>query len=435
MQQSPITAFFKKDPGSSGSRSEDQRPDSDRQGRRPGPYHSRGGSSTPSTRGQHRGGKSARNRELKKVAQETKDVLPAALKSLPGFGADVSAVYDLDALAPLDPADCPGYVLPAGDEDAGSTGTRIRVLDQDSLDAAIELQPAYKAQRHLSTLPAATSGPYDSEREASSSTEDDEMDLDGHPVAQPQPQPTAPSWDLSARPPQKAEPAKLSQKTTASKPTPKAKTYTIPPFSRLTPSPVLVLNLASERHPGGGWQTGAMAQEESLCYRSSLYRSLHRAFYPLPSLSVIYTPSVLIIRAATTAGHTLYPDKALDLPVASVLSVAALRHPTLTADGARFADPAQHAETKRKIRVSLRLAARMGHGRLVLGALGCGVFANPPTDVAQCFLQVFCEPEFQGGWWEDVVFAVMDNKSGGESGKDGRGNYGHFHRALHGRVV
>lgn len=379
--------------------------------------------------------------ELKKIARETKDVLPAMLKSLPGFGVEVSAVYGLNSLAPLDPADCPRHVLPSGDEDAGKAGTRIRVLDKDSFDAAIELQPNYTAKGHLSNLPPATSSADDSEPEASpaaeDASEDDEMDLDGLPVAQPQPATAPPSWDLSARP-LTTTPATAPQKTASPKPTPSAAPYTIPPFSRLAPSPVLVLNLASERHAGGGWQNGAMAQEESLCYRSSLYRSLRHRFYPLPSLRAIYTPSVLIIRAASTAGHTLYTDPVPDLPVTSVLSVAALRRPDLVADTHgvdAFADPDQRAETKRKIRLSLRVAARQGHAKLVLGALGCGVFANPPADVARCFLEVFCEAEFQGGWWEDVVFAVMDSKSGAEGGKDGSGNFGRFYRVLHGKVV
>ncbi|KAF3053465.1 hypothetical protein E8E11_009134 [Didymella keratinophila] len=445
MQQSSITGFFKKAPGPNGSRRDEQRASNDRQERRPGPYRSRASSSTPSTRGQHRGGKSPRNMELKKIAQETKDVLPAILKSLPGFGVDVSAVYDLSDLAPLDPADCPGHVLPSGDEDAGQVGARIRVLDKDSFDAAIELQPDYKAKGHLSNLAPATFSADDSEPEASpaaddNSNEDDEMDLDGLPVTQPRSQlpPQAPSWDLSARPPLTTSPAKPFQKTNPPKPTPTTKSYTIHPFSRLTSSPVLVLNLASERHAGGGWQNGAMAQEESLCYRSSLYRSLRRRFYPLPSLSVIYTPSVVIIRSASSDGHALYKEQAGDLPVASVLSVAAMRHPDVTTSTDRtekFSNAGQRAETKRKIRISLRVAARQGHRRLVLGALGCGVFANPHSDVAACFLEVLSEREFQGGWWEDVVFAVLDNKSGGEGGKDGKGNFGAFYRVLHGKVV
>lgn len=209
---------------------------------------------------------------------------------------------------------------------------------------------------------------------------------------------------------------------------------------------VIVLNLASERSPGGGWQKGALAQEECLCYRSSLYLSLDPSFYPIPSLSAIYTPNVLLIRSSMANGHSLFPTTQLDspstLPAVSVVSVAALRKPSLSDDvddnnNRTFKHPGARATTKRKIRLVLRLAAQNKHTKLVLGALGCGVFANPPHEVANCFAEVFDEPEFQGGWWEEVVFAVLDNvKSGsGEGGKDGKGNFGVFYRVLDGKEV
>lgn len=354
--------------------------------------------------------------ELRKTAQETKDVLPAVLKSLPGFGADISSIHDLSGTALVDANDCPGFVLPTSDKDAGKAGTRIHVVDKDSFDAAIELQPNYNARLHLSNLTVtAATGSAASVLGDPSTPDSEEMDLDGLPMHQHQPHKQP--WDLS---------------TPAPNPAPQPPALTT---SQTTPQPVLVLNLASDRHAGGGWQTGAMAQEEALCYRSSLYLSLHKTYYPLPSLSCIYTPSVLLIRSATSAGHTLYNAPAPDLPVASVLSVAALRHPGLTDDSTRFKNAGQRAETKRKIRVCLRVAARMHHRKLVLGALGCGVFGNPPGEVARCFLEVLRETEFQGGWWESVVFAVMDNARDGKGGKNGEGNFGQFFRVLDGEVV
>ena len=43
----------------------------------------------------------------------------------------------------------------------------------------------------------------------------------------------------------------------------------------------MCLNLASEFAPGGGWLKGAMAQEESIFYRSTYCVSLKREFYPI----------------------------------------------------------------------------------------------------------------------------------------------------------
>ncbi|KAF4344130.1 mitochondrial chaperone BCS1 [Fusarium beomiforme] len=188
---------------------------------------------------------------------------------------------------------------------------------------------------------------------------------------------------------------------------------------------VAVLNMASHVSPGGGWLKGARAQEEALCYRSSLYLSLHRRYYPWRQRMGIYTPDVVIIRSDQETGHKLLmPNiQAQKLPVVSVLSIAALRTPPVrnitlnTAKGpvssTTYANPADRSLTKLKMRLCLRMAARRNHGLLVLGALGCGAFRNPPKEVARCWLEVLREPEFQGGWWEEIWFAVYDRRGEG----------------------
>jgi uncharacterized protein (TIGR02452 family) len=330
---------------------------------------------------------------LKSIADETKAELPNILSKLPSFDAMDSSVHDLKDLSSLTSQDCPGYVLPESDDDAGVKGTRIKVFDMDTFDAAIKINPRYTAQIHMDTSQPFTTN--------SSSKEEDQDQVMN---------------DAS-------QGNTTSPTTTSNHPR--------------QPKPVAVLNLASERSAGGGWQNGALAQEEALCYRSSLYLSLHKSYYPLPSLSAIYSPSVLVIRDAMSRGHNLLTPRqqAADLPVTAVISVAALRHPALTDDKKHFKNEGQRAETKRKIRLTLRIAASQGHTKLVLGALGCGVFGNPPKEVAECFLEVLREKEFQGGWWEEVVFAILDNVKGEQGGKDGIGNYGEFWRVLDGQVV
>lgn len=185
---------------------------------------------------------------------------------------------------------------------------------------------------------------------------------------------------------------------------------------------VAVLNMASHSHPGGGWLKGAMAQEEALCYRSSLALSLHKRYYPWKQRMAIHTPDCVVIRGDVPSGHHLLVPhvKEADLPVVSVLSVAALRCPQLGKqtfpDGKEreiFKNPKDRSLTKDKMRLCLRMAAYRRHRLLVLGALGCGAFRNPKREVADCWLEVLQEQEFQGGWWEGIWFAVYDVKNEG----------------------
>ncbi|KAK1990957.1 hypothetical protein LX36DRAFT_375425 [Colletotrichum falcatum] len=182
---------------------------------------------------------------------------------------------------------------------------------------------------------------------------------------------------------------------------------------------VAVLNMASDIHPGGGWLKGAVAQEEAMCYRSSLYLSLHARYYPLKRRGGVYTPDVVVVRGDMAGGHRLLvPDGVAyaDLPVVSVLSVAAIRRPEVVRrrqDAYVFARAADRELTKEKMRLCLRMAASRGHSLLVLGALGCGAFRNPPEEIAACWLEVLGEAEFGGGWWREVWFAVYDRKNEG----------------------
>ena len=116
----------------------------------------------------------------------------------------------------------------------------------------------------------------------------------------------------------------------------------------------------------------------------------------------------------------------------SVVSVAAVCRPDLLvvqADGGseRYAHGADARLMQEKMRTVLRVAAGNGHGQIVLGAFGCGAFGNPGEEVAGMWKGVLLEREFEGGLWDDVVFAVLDN--------DGRGNFDLFRERLEGVAV
>lgn len=198
---------------------------------------------------------------------------------------------------------------------------------------------------------------------------------------------------------------------------------------------ILVLNMANAQHGGGGWLKGALAQEEAICYRSSLSFTLKRRYYPIPDFGGIYSPSVLVMRESLAGGHHLLDlSDPASLPVVSVVSVAAVRDPDVIGgqgEAGRYKYGKVRLVMKEKMRVVLRIAAGMGHRSLVLGALGCGAFGNPRGEVVMCWKEVLTEREFSGGWWKEVVFAVMEE--GGQ--KDGEGNYGVFWRELDGLEI
>ncbi|KAF2266186.1 hypothetical protein CC78DRAFT_492301 [Lojkania enalia] len=332
--------------------------------------------------------RNALRQSLRLVALETRSILPDIMSQLPNFDITTSSAHSLENLSPLDPHNCPRFKLPEGDEEVGRKGTRMRVYDQDNFDAALQLQ--------LNTTVSSVSFP-------DSISPNDKLKLE-----------ETPATDSSANPKLNSSPA-----------------------SSANVKPVAVLNLASEMRPGGGWLNGALAQEEALCYRSSLSLSLHPEYYPIPPLSALYSPSVVIIRSSMSDGHTLlWPEKSVEeLDVVSVITLAALRRPMVNREG-KYVKEEDRRIMKSKMRAILRVAVHQGHTKVVLGALGCGAFGNPSQEVANCFLEIFGEEEFQGGWWEEVVFAVLDNAGLGQArGKEGVGNFGVFYRALDGVVV
>ncbi len=178
-----------------------------------------------------------------------------------------------------------------------------------------------------------------------------------------------------------------------------------------------VLNMASRRNPGGGVTTGAGAQEETLFRRTNLFRSLYQFApyaeqygikrsphqYPLDrNFGGVYTPDAIYFRASEQKGYAL-----LDNPVClSFITVAGMNRPDLTEYG-MIAD--HHVEPiKNKMRTIFRIGLLHGHDSLVLGALGCGAFRNPPYHVARLFHEVMEEPEFKNRY-RKIVFAILDD--------------------------
>ncbi|GAA4585233.1 TIGR02452 family protein [Planotetraspora phitsanulokensis] len=170
------------------------------------------------------------------------------------------------------------------------------------------------------------------------------------------------------------------------------------------------LVFASAKNPGGGFLTGAQAQEESLARASALYACLtavpqfyayHRAQGDLRySDRVIYSPGVPVFR----------DDKGrmLDEPYrVAFLTAAAPNAGVIARNQPHLAGSIPAALWERTVRV-LDVAEAHGHRRLVLGAWGCGVFGNDPRLIADTFARALATRNR----FDYVRFAVLDRQPG-----------------------
>ncbi|XZE54583.1 TIGR02452 family protein [Planctomycetaceae bacterium SH139] len=163
----------------------------------------------------------------------------------------------------------------------------------------------------------------------------------------------------------------------------------------------LSLNFANGISPGGGFLTGATAQEESLCRLSSLYWTLlsdpmylYHSYLHMQDSSdwAILSPQVPFFR---------------DDSLVALDQLIRLDWLTCAAPVAGRAEFAKAAELlKKRIHRVLAIATAYGYTTLVLGAWGCGAFGNDPQRTAEDFLEALGE-QFAGSF-SDVVFAITD---------------------------
>lgn len=171
--------------------------------------------------------------------------------------------------------------------------------------------------------------------------------------------------------------------------------------------PVAALNFASATSPGGGFLTGARAQEESIARASGLFHLLegrsmydyHRSrWQPLYSDYVIYSPDVPVLR--TDSGELLeQPWMMTILTSPAVNGNELIRH-------AFDRIPEVPAVMTRRTAKVLAVAAHHGVRRLILGAWGCGAFGLDPSMMAGIFRDALSGP-FRG-CFDEIVFAITD---------------------------
>ncbi len=184
---------------------------------------------------------------------------------------------------------------------------------------------------------------------------------------------------------------------------------------------ITVLNFASATNPGGGVKKGSSAQEESLCRCSTLYQCLDtnrlmEQFYGMHRKrkdlrytdTCIYTPGIVVFNT-----DTRFPERMPEQEWFSVdvMTCAApnLRKVPYNRMNKGYAEPITLTDAellaihKQRGEHLLNIAAAHGTDYLVLGAFGCGAFANKPEIVAQAYKEIL--PSYLG-YFKEVCFAV-----------------------------
>lgn len=178
---------------------------------------------------------------------------------------------------------------------------------------------------------------------------------------------------------------------------------------------IMTLNFASATTPGGGWLRGCTTQEETLARSSDLVAGLEKwpRYYrenkrkqqeygvgPYYTEHAIYSHDVVFFR--NDLGDLVMPYEAdvLTLPAPNLSAVP------IACMGKARGDVFEILDS----RISNILAAAAFYRRhyLVLGAWGCGVFANNPTQVAEFFRSHLHQ---WGRYFKQVVFAIHDTSA------------------------
>lgn len=178
---------------------------------------------------------------------------------------------------------------------------------------------------------------------------------------------------------------------------------------------IAVLNFANPVNPGGGVKYGAIAQEEDLCRKSTLFVSLESEsvaeFYRFHKIdcdcfashSIIVSPNVEVFRSYN---NDLLPY---------TFSVAVISCAAPIFDGIKRKSYSYDEYTSllyERIMGILSVCEKMGYTKLVLGAWGCGSFSNDPKLMAKLFYKALCQ--FNGAF-KEIEFAVFGGVENFES--------------------
>ena len=176
-----------------------------------------------------------------------------------------------------------------------------------------------------------------------------------------------------------------------------------------------VLNFASAYNPGGGFESGATAQEECIAYCSDLYKKQVDGawdYYEInrANRNPLYTDNMFMSNVTffRNGNFTLISNPTM----CNVLTSPAVNMGAIKIRTQENLDEAK-VVMKNRMRKILYLFAYYDCKDLVLGAYGCGVFGNDPYDVARFWHELLFEEDMKG-YFNTITFSILDRP-----GRDG----------------
>ncbi|KAJ2723717.1 hypothetical protein GGI07_002426 [Coemansia sp. Benny D115] len=178
-----------------------------------------------------------------------------------------------------------------------------------------------------------------------------------------------------------------------------------------------VLVFAAKGSPGGGYKRGAGAQEEELVRRTSLLHNLEDPYgldparawsYPLPEFGGVYSPDVLVLRDAETAGYAFRdePEYLSFINVAPYLNVHVDEINHYGRKSTRIVEDTARSY-RRKMELILNIARDQGHQSIVLGAFGCTGSYTVVQQMAEMWREVIdTSPYAFREFFDDIAFAL-----------------------------
>ena len=172
-------------------------------------------------------------------------------------------------------------------------------------------------------------------------------------------------------------------------------------------STMALLNFSSYKNPGGMFINGSKAQEECLCHESFLYNVLKEFVIEFYDWNNQHKNKALYLNRG------LYSPSIMFLKNKKVFSCDVITCAAPNKSAAQKYQNVSDEENTEALRSRIKFVLDMAKDNcvdtLILGAYGCGVFGQDPTEVASIFKEYL---ETTHKCFDKVVFAIPKGRDG-----------------------